>query len=502
MLDPVALHQTRFNTPGVVPDGRGVLLGRLGALLFPSVDAMVGFFRIFGEQASLDEILPKLRIEEVRGQGGARQFLVLFHAASSYLVDRAARVSALVGGLTFTGAGKHFVKYRDPRSPLGYDARQLSSDAADFLLYDDRFTLALTRSRELPFAQLLLRLSPRALPGLHEPQVEKVWVLAREGLARSVLGYLWRTRARAEAAAIEPVAAGGPDSARFAGRPRWLLVRVDGITPRLLQLFTDMPGIELYQQAGERCLVQLGYRHPIRLDACASVFESEKLYVFSGTRDAVEVFAEPVLVPVQGLVERGFELDERGPPVNHATSAAKKVSVPLRLEASEVGDQVSAVLVPWTKAAWLRRLIYAAPQRLLQSAKVIAIHEGLFIVSDEGLSSVPIGTSFWRAAPGVYVPIGYRIEPAVAPDVVASHLGASAQRMVVFLGAADREAAPIALSTAGMVALGRIALEDLDVEERQPTAALGQRAEVAPLQVEHGDEGAFPLWGFRDDGVE
>src|SRR6476619_1916423 len=76
MLDPVALHQTRFNTPGVVPDGRGVLLGKLGALLFPSVDALVGFFRVFGEEASLDEILPKLRIEEVRGQAGGRQFLV------------------------------------------------------------------------------------------------------------------------------------------------------------------------------------------------------------------------------------------------------------------------------------------------------------------------------------------------------------------------------------------------------------------------------------------
>jgi hypothetical protein len=77
MLDPDALHQTRFNTPGVIPDGRGVMLGKLGALLFPSVDALVGYIRIFGEEASLDELLPKLRIDEVRATTGGRQFLAL-----------------------------------------------------------------------------------------------------------------------------------------------------------------------------------------------------------------------------------------------------------------------------------------------------------------------------------------------------------------------------------------------------------------------------------------
>ncbi len=498
MLDPVALHQTRFNTPGVVPDGRGVLLGRLGALLFPSVDAMVGFFRIFGEQSSLDEILPKLRIEEVRGQGGARQFLVLFNAASSYLVDRGARIAALVGGLAFTGSGKHFVKYRDPRSPLGYDARQLSPEPADFLLYDDRFTLVLAKSRELPFSQLLLRLSPRPLPGLRETEVERVWVLAREGLATPMLGYLWRNRVRAEAAAVEPLVAATVDGARFAGRPRWLLIRIDAITQRLHRLLTDLPGVELYQQAGERCLVQLGYRHPIRLDACATVFEANKLYVFSGTRDAVEVFADPLLVPLSGLVERGFQLDERAAPVEQSAVAAKKVAVPLRLEPSEAGDQPAAVLVPWAKAGWLRKLVYAMPQRLLQSAKVVAIEEGLLIVSDEGLSAMPIGRPFWRPAAGVYVPIGYRLEPAVTPEVVSAHLGAQTGRLVVFLSATAER--PISIAADGMVPLGRVALEALETDVRRPQVALGVAKATPAVQVEHGDAGTFPLWGFRDDG--
>ena len=494
MLDPVALHQTRFNTPGVVPDGRGVLLGKLGALLFPSVDALVGFFRIFGEEASLDEILPKLRIEEVRAPAGGRQFLVLYPAASSYLADRAARIAALLGGLAFTGSGKHFVRYRDSRSPLGYDVAQLSTEVGDFLLYDREFSLALHRTREVAFAQLVFRLSPRALPGLQDPELDRgrVWVLAREGLARPLLGYLWRNRVRAAAAAIE---ANAPGDAAFAARPRWLLVRTEALSDRIFRLLGALPGAELYQQIGERCLVQIGYRHPIRLDACASIFEAGRLYVFSGARDAVEIFAEPVLAPVQDLVERGFELEERRPAVAQASLAANAIAVPLRLVPADVGDKVAATLVPWARVGWLKRLVYAAPQRLLQAARVVPIDEGLLIVSDEGLSALPIGQPFWRAAPGVLVPIGHRLEPAVAQDVLASHLGAHDGRLVVFPLPATRP--PFAIDAASLAPLGRAALEKIAVHQL-PLPPSATAEDDGRVRVEHGGAGLFPLWGFRD----
>ena len=498
MLDPVALHQTRFNVPGLLPDGRGVLLGKQGALSFPSVDALVGFFRIFGEEASLDELLPKLRIEEVRGQAGARQFLVLFAAASSYLTDRASRIAVLLGGLGYTGAGKHFVRYRDARSPLGYDARALSSEPGDFLLYDERFTLALTRVREVSFAQLVLRLSPRALPGHRDPALDRgrLWLLAREGLARSLLSYLWRNHVAAFAGTLEPTAGG----AAFVGRPRWLLVRVEELPERILQLVTDLPGVEVYQQVGERALVQVGWRHPIRLESCASIFEPDHLYVFSGTRDAAEVFDQPALVPAQGLVERGFQLDERALPVGQAQAALKQISVPLRLAPSEVGAKVTAVLVPWARVAWLRKLVYAAPQRLLQSAKVMALTDGLLVVADDGLSAMPVGQPFWRAAPGVLLPVGYRIEPAVSEAVLSEHLGASASRLVLFPLPAGR--APVGIDATGMVPLGRTALDALEVPTEPASLALGIAGLADPVRVQHGKQGLFPLWGFRSDESE
>jgi hypothetical protein len=500
MLDPVALHQTRFNTPGVLPDGRGVLLGKLAALLFPSVDALVGFFRIFGEEASLDEILPKLRIDEVRAPTGGRQLLVFFHAASSYLVDRAARIAGLTGGLSFTGSGKHFVRYRDARSPLGYDARQLSAEATDYLLYDTTFSLALARVRELPFAQLVFRLSPRALPGLLDPELERdqLWLLSREGLARPLLGYLWRNQIRAVVALVDGVAP--QDVTSFAARPRWMIARLEDLPDRSFELFRSLPGVELYQQVGERSLVEVGYRHPIRLDACASIFESDKLYVFSGSRDAVEIVAAPELVPVHTLVERGFSLEERKPAVALASRPANRITVPLRLEPAEVGDRMAATLVPWNKVGWLRRLVYAAPQRLLQSARIAPLDDGLFIMSDEGLSAVPMGQPFWRVAPGVLVPIGHRLEPAVAEEVLSEHVGATSARLVVFPLPIGSQ--PFALEMSALLPLGRSALERISLDERAVLELPAERGDRERVQVEHGDGGLFPLWGFRDDGAE
>src|SRR4051812_22977362 len=216
MLEHVALNQTRFNTPGVSPDNRGVLLGKQGALLFSSVDRLVGFFRVFCDESSMDDIVAKLKIHQVRTPLESREFLVFFHASTSYLLDRAARIAGLFGGLSFTGSGKHFVKYRDARSPLGYDVGALHTDAADFVFYSDTFTQGYSRVKDLGFDQLVFRLSLRRVPGgRREPDGgepdglgELVWLTARQGLAKSLLVYLWRNRVRSEAARVDPKPAG------------------------------------------------------------------------------------------------------------------------------------------------------------------------------------------------------------------------------------------------------------------------------------------------------
>ena len=69
MLEHVALTQTRFNTPGVAPDNRGILMGKQGAVLFASVDRLVGFVVLCMEGAFVGYIQTLCVATDCRGQG-------------------------------------------------------------------------------------------------------------------------------------------------------------------------------------------------------------------------------------------------------------------------------------------------------------------------------------------------------------------------------------------------------------------------------------------------
>src|SRR5690606_14478281 len=127
MLDHVTLGQSRFMTPGVAPHPRGILLGRYGLMVFPTLEGVVSWLRLYSSESPLDELLSGLEIDQVRTPLGSREMALRIPAGSSYLLDRAARCAQLVGGATYTGTSKHFVRYRDDRSPYGYDATDIQS---------------------------------------------------------------------------------------------------------------------------------------------------------------------------------------------------------------------------------------------------------------------------------------------------------------------------------------------------------------------------------------
>src|SRR6185369_4338075 len=139
MLQRVALGQVRFNLPGLVVDGRGVVGGRQLAVRFGAIDRLVSFFRILSAEQSLDDLQPGLRILQARASAGTREAIVVLPAGSAHLGDTAARMA---GGQSFTGNGKHFVQYRDARAPLGYDASAISQEAADLIFYGLEHTVA------------------------------------------------------------------------------------------------------------------------------------------------------------------------------------------------------------------------------------------------------------------------------------------------------------------------------------------------------------------------
>jgi hypothetical protein len=100
VLERVTTGQTRFAMPGVATDARGIVLGKLGVMLFPALDGVVRWLRLYGDEDSLDDLLPGMKIVRVVTPLKSRACVLVVPAASSYVLDRAARCARLAGGAT------------------------------------------------------------------------------------------------------------------------------------------------------------------------------------------------------------------------------------------------------------------------------------------------------------------------------------------------------------------------------------------------------------------
>src|SRR5258707_15652500 len=119
-----------------------MLLSRYCLSTVPTREGAVSWFRLYSSEAALDELLPNLTITKAKTALGGREIVVQIPAVSSYAADRAARLARLVGGAVYTGAAKHYVKYRDGRAPYGYGAVDTGPRAAPtgFMGPGDEFT--------------------------------------------------------------------------------------------------------------------------------------------------------------------------------------------------------------------------------------------------------------------------------------------------------------------------------------------------------------------------
>ena len=133
---------------------------------------------------------------------------------------------------------------------------------------------------------------------------------------------------------------------------------------------------------------------------------------------------------------------------------------------------MTATLVPWAHADWLRKLVYALPPTMLATYRVAAIAEGLFVIGEQGIDGIPIGDMFQEAAPSIYVPLGMEFYPRVGAEVLTDHIGGVSGRYVVF----PRGGRPLALEHAAFEPLGRRALARLEVDPRSATRACRRRA--------------------------
>ncbi|HEY6475751.1 MAG TPA: hypothetical protein VI456_04165 [Polyangia bacterium] len=501
MLQRVALGQTRFNLPGLSADARGAAIGRQLVARFAAVDRLVSFLRLLSAEQSLDDLQPGLRIVYARGGAGTREAIVLLPAAPE-LADGVAQAVRLAGGQLFTGAGKHFVQFREARAPLGYDVEALGEGAADLNLYGLEQTVAYRIESELPLARLLLRLSLVRLHGRAARLPDgPIYLTARRGLGTVLAGMLHRTAGytRDAAGTVQAAAAlceSATSSAFSPGGAFWIF-RIERLPPRLMRLISTTPGLELYLPVTDNVAVAAGYRHPVHLEACRGSFAADRLHLFS-PRGVTEVAPLPTLAAIEDLIRIRAPAAEIAELVEATPAGRPDLAVTLRLEPGGAARPPVAALVPWGQAVWLQRLVYALPPTALRAYRVVLLKRGLLIRAADVLDGLPFGTLFQLGAPDVLVPLGMQIRPAAAPELLSERLGATGGAIVVF---PDRASPPVRILPEAIVPFDRRLLVELEpaLASLEPFGR-GDREPDAPVEIENQPLGPMPLWGLGRPG--
>jgi hypothetical protein len=491
-LEHVAQGQARFMTPGVAPDPRGILLGRYAVMLFPTLEGVVSWLRMYSSEASLDELASGLAIQRVRTPLASRELVMRIPAVSSYTCDRASRLAKLVGGSTFTGTAKHFVKYRDDRSPYGYDAVDIGAlpAGADFVLHGDELSQSYKLEGEIALATLVFRLSVRQVPGAKRLSPEdraELLLAVQRGLGDGIIRYLWLNRIDAEVALVSPRSASAFEEQ---GRS-YLLFRVRNLPDRILELFLGTPGVDVFRPVSSGAAVAVGWAHPIDLASCASVFPPDTFHLFfSG--DRVDALPGPLqLSRIADLTRIDLALEKPNDPQPREAKPADPVAVPLRL-APALGPprRVTGALIPLAQAAWLKRIVFLLPPPSLRGHRLAVTDRGIVVVGSEGVDVIPLGQLLCELTPGLLVPLGMDVVPRVSPDVLAKSLGHGAGVLTVLPAGAP----PFQIAETALVPLERRAIAKIEVERATATDASADA--TGDPDLVNDPVGRFALWGF------
>lgn len=414
MIERVVLHQSRFRTPGLSPDPRGVALGPLGLVLLSSPDRLVAFLRATGEEGALDELLDSLRIIQVLSPLRTRETVVEVQAGSSHRMDRLAAIARLVGGMVFTGSGRHFVKYRDAQAPFGYDIGELLADPGDLALYHDRFAQPYRSDKVVPVRDLILRLAPVSQPRARTEAPRSLYALLRPGLSDSVVGYLARWNVSARVALVEWERGGTSNQLE-----RAYLLHLAQPAVRFVNLLRSLPGVRLFVPDGERTAVEYGFRHPIPLSACTPLFSAEELVLFrAGGEGAIALPQRPPLVDVLTVTSLTATGEAA---VQRANTQAVQASFALPLSLVSSGSpprRVAASIVDKREQDKLGRLLSILPPSVVGKLSVAFTEHAIYLYGPDALGSIPLGTLYEDVGDNIFVPLGYTLSPPLPRDIL------------------------------------------------------------------------------------
>jgi hypothetical protein len=505
VLERVALGQTRFAVPGVGVDSRGIVLGKLGVLLFPSLDGVVAWLRLYSDEDSLDDLISGMKVLRVRTSLGSRAMALHIPAASSYVLDRAARCARLAGGSTFTGTSKHFVKYRDERSPQGYDVVDLQAvpQGAELVLHSDDVSQAFARDGEIDVRSIILRLQPRRIPGSEKLDAAgraELYCACPRGLGHGLVRYLLRSGARTEVALVVP-----REGSAFASPSQQgglLLARVREMPERVLASLRGVPGIGVFQAVCDNVVVEVGWRHPVALSSCASLFAQDRFTLLWGDGRVDEVAGPLELSAAEHLIDLHFPHGAPAEPRQQQAVAAEPIATELRLVPTLAPPRrVVGTLLAGAELPRLKRLVYSLPPAMLAGHRVAVTTHGALLLARENDTIVPLGTPLTELAPNILVPLGMDLVPRVSVEVLQSALSRRARGEGKTTGAAvvtvfPLDGPPFAVPQGDLAPLERKLLARVPVED----VAAEDLSYAVPSEdpsVVNDPVGRFSLWGFK-----
>ena len=493
MIAPVAVGQVRFILPGLAADARGVASGRDMAARFATLDRVVWFLRLLSTAGDLDVSWSGMRLVPVRSPLGLREMLLLVPAPSTEAADLIARAARTAGGQAATGAGRHFVEYRDPRAPLGYDVGEVVREPGDFVFYGADQVLCYQAEGAKSVLRLLRGLDLLRRPGGFQGAPDgrgAGYVTARRGLGARLCEYLSRAGVQARAALCEQVT----ESAFGVAQTFWLF-HIEELPARLCGLMSGTPGLALYRPVVDGVAVAAGYRHPVNLAGCRVLFPEHRLLLLAPRPTGALLFdPAPALADIADLLPLPAMSDVST--VSARSLQPKRLDVPLRLvPAPELPARAKAAYVPWSQVAWLRRLCQALPSTVLRGYQVAMLDDAVLLVAPDELAALPLGRLLDQAAPGVLVPAGMKLAPAIDPEALAKRLGTGEKSLLVFHSATEP---PLRIVAAAMQSLDRRILAELTVEARPSVARPHPAAELEEaVEIESDPLGPFSLWGLK-----
>ena len=133
-------------------------------------------------------------------------------------------------------------------------------------------------------------------------------------------------------------------------------------------------------------------------------------------------------------------------------------------------------------------IAYALPHQTILRTQIAITPRGAFLRCNAGIEAVPLGTFFVEIHPNLFIPAGYDVTPAVAPEVLYRALGASSSQ-VLFI---DMGARAMAVDDSAFSPLESALLE---AQSWEPLVAdaIARALEEAPVDLKLEPLGVFAL---------